>query len=63
MQLPLSFTQEPSSQTESSPGVWKTLDAEQQNKTLTILVRLLAKTAAANAKSDAAEKRKEDDHD
>lgn len=63
MQLPLSFAQEPSSQTESSPDVWKTLDAEQQNETLAVLVRLLAKTAAANARSDAAKKRKEDGHD
>jgi hypothetical protein len=63
MQLPLSFAQEPPSQTESIPDVWKTLDADQRNETLAVLVRLLAKTAAANARSDAAKKRKEDSHD
>ena len=63
MQLPLSFAQEPSSQTESSPDVWKTLDVEQRKETLAVLARLLAKMAAANARSDAAQKRKQDHHD
>jgi hypothetical protein len=63
MQMQLSFAQEPSSQTESSPDVWKTLDAEQRNETLAVLVRLLTKTAVANARFDAAEKRREAGHD
>lgn len=64
MQLSLSFAQEPPSQTESSPDVWKTLDAEQRNETLVVLVRLLSKTAAANARADAAQKKRKDDgHD
>jgi len=66
MQLPLSFAQEApesSSQTESRSDVWKTLDPDQRNATLAVLVRLLAKTAAASARSDAARKRKDDGHD
>lgn len=59
MQLVLSFAQEPPNQAESSPDVWRTLDLEHRNETLAVLVRLLAKTAAANTRANA--KRKEDD--
>jgi hypothetical protein len=63
MQLPLSFAEEPSSQTESSPEIWETLDANQRNETLAVLARLLAKTAEANARSQVTQERKERDHD
>lgn len=67
MQLLLSFLKEPSDPAEpsSSPGpdVWQTLDAQQREETLSVLARLLAKTAAANARASAAKKRREGDDD
>ena len=61
MQLVLSFEQEPLSQAESSPDVWQTLDLEQRNETLAVLVRLLAKTVAAGARANAKSKKEGDD--
>lgn len=61
MQLMLSFEQEPVSQAESSPDVWRTLDLEQQKETLAVLVRLLAKTAAADARANAKSQKEGDD--
>jgi hypothetical protein len=63
MQVLLSFAQELSNPAESSPDVWQTLDAQQRNEALAVLARLLAKTAAANARANAAKKRKEVDHE
>jgi len=63
MQLPLSFEQEPSSQTESSPDVWMTLDAERRSEALAVLVRVLAKAATENTKSNTAEEQEENRHD
>ena len=61
MQLLLSFAQEPSNQTESSPDVWQTLDVKQRNETLVVLARLLAKAATASARANAAKQRREKD--
>jgi hypothetical protein len=67
MQLLLSFLKEPSDPAKSSPSpgpdVWQTLDAQQREETLSVLARLLAKTAAANARASAAKKRREGDDD
>jgi hypothetical protein len=48
MQMPLSFVQERSNESEPSPNVWTTLDAKQRNEALVLLARLLAKTSAVN---------------
>jgi hypothetical protein len=45
MQLVLSLV--PLSPIESQSLVWKTLDLEQRNQTVTVLARLIAKTASA----------------
>jgi|MudIll2142460700_1097286.scaffolds.fasta_scaffold05650_1 hypothetical protein len=47
MQLLLSFAQRLSKETE--PNIWLTLHSDQRNATLGVLVRLLAKAAAASA--------------
>jgi hypothetical protein len=61
MQLLLSFAQKPSDESEAEPisEVWLTLQSEQRNETLSILARLLTKTASASANGRLTEKRKE----
>ena len=67
MQLLLSYLREPSDPAEPSPSlgpdVWQTLDTQQRQETLSVLARLLAKTASANARAHAASKRREGNDD
>jgi hypothetical protein len=59
MQMPLSFVQERSNESEPSQNVWTTLDAKQRNEALVLLARLLAKTSTAHIATASAKKRKE----
>jgi hypothetical protein len=58
MQMPLSFAQEPSSESEPGVNVWTMLDAKQRNEALALLARLLAKTSAANLATSSTEDRR-----
>jgi hypothetical protein len=59
MQMPLSFVQERSNESEPSPNVWTTLDAKQRNEALVLLARLLAKTSTAHIATASTKTRKE----
>ena len=62
MQMPLSFAQELSNESEASPNVWTTLDAKQRNEALVLLAHLLAKTSThvATASDKAGEEGRDD---
>lgn len=63
MQLSLRFAQEPLDLPQSHPNVWQTLNATQQNETLAILARLLAKAVVEQNKAKAAVKGKRGNHE
>jgi hypothetical protein len=65
MQLLLSFVHEPLDPAKpnlsSGPEVWQTLDRSHRNETLSVLARLLAKAAAANARASSRQRGRDDE--